>query len=574
MVKTFNKLWHEFKPFRSTLYLVILLGVVTGGLKIFVPMLVTKLIDAWNARDFQLSWVIPIVLAVLWVTASVTRFYHVYYMKYTADRVSVNQRRKLMDKYLSLNLTFFQGFESGSGGLISRMLNDIVIILNGMYKMADVIREPFTALGMLAYLFYMDWKLTAFVLFALPLVTLVLRQIARSLRKYSKHNQEIMEGLTRTLKESLDGTKIVQSFVLEDEMHRKFGLQADKFLESRRNITSREEAAGPISESLTMIFLSLLLLYIGYLVFHTSFSTASFMGFVTSMGFLQDSIRKLQDSYIRIQQAGVAMDRLSSILDTQSDLICPEKPTPFPTNWQEIEFRNVSFAYKDELVLRNINLKIKRNQNIAFVGSSGSGKSTLVNLLQRFFDPTEGDILIGGISIKQFDLKDLRRHIALVTQDVFLFNDTIEKNINMGRLNATPDEVRNAAQLANAHGFIMNTPAGYETSVGDFGSRMSGGEKQRLSIARAILKNSPILVLDEATSALDSESELEVQKGLSKLLEGRTAFVIAHRLSTISKSDRIIVLKKGTIVEQGDHNQLIDQKGEYYKFHQMQFLTN
>jgi ATP-binding cassette subfamily B protein/subfamily B ATP-binding cassette protein MsbA len=297
---------------------------------------------------------------------------------------------------------------------------------------------------------------------------------------------------------------------------------------------------------------------------------AGFVTFMVSMGLMQDSIRKLQDAYIKLQQASVAMDRLQSILDTEPTVRDPENPEPFPADWQEIEFRNVSFAFNKEHVLKNINLKVRRSETLALVGSSGSGKSTMANLLQRFFDPQHGEILIGGVSIKNFTLADLRKNIALVTHDVFLFNETIERNILMGQLEENSAKVKAAASLANADSFIMQTPKGYQTSVGDFGNRMSGGEKQRVSIARAILKDAPILILDEATSALDSESEAEVQKGLNQLLIGRTALVIAHRLSTISRADRIVVLKKGEIIEQGNHNQLIERKGEYFKFYQMQ----
>jgi ATP-binding cassette subfamily B protein/subfamily B ATP-binding cassette protein MsbA len=296
------------------------------------------------------------------------------------------------------------------------------------------------------------------------------------------------------------------------------------------------------------------------------------MGFMVAMGLLQDSIRKLQDGYIKLQQASVGLERLYEVLDQTPSVRDTEQPAVFPVNWQHIEFRNVSFAFNDELVLKNVNLTVKRNETLALVGSSGSGKSTLVNLLQRFFDPTNGEVLIDGINIKNFKLSDLRHNIALVTQDVFLFNDTIERNIQMGQLGAEHTLVEKAAKLANAHEFIMRTPKGYETHVGDFGNRMSGGEKQRLSIARAILKDSPILVLDEATSALDSESELEVQKGLNELLAGRTAFVIAHRLSTIAKANRILVLRRGEIVEQGSHADLLEKRGEYFKFHQMQSM--
>lgn len=572
MIEVWKKLWPEIKPYRKQFAIVILLGLCTNVFKFAIPDLIEQLMTAWNEKDKTTAFLIPPLVAVAWIFASLFRYFHLYLMKYTADKISLNQRRLLMDKYLSLNVSFFQDFERGSGGLISRMINDIAIILNGIHKTADVFREPFLIIPMMIYLFYKDWKLTLFIVIALPIVTAVMRRIAISLRKHSRRSQEAMEDLTRTLKESLDGTRVVQSFLLEDEIRRKFNSQADLYLQSRKKIISREEASGPITESLSMFFYSLLLLYIGHLVFDDNFTTADFMGFMVSLGMIQDSSRKLQDGYIKIQQAVVGLERFYSILQTENPVMSPREPVAFPQSWSEIEFKNVSFAYKNELVLKNINLRIQRNQKVALVGSSGSGKSTLVNLLQRFFDPTEGQVLIDGIPINHFSLNDLRRNIALVTQDVFLFNDTIEKNILMGQLQASHDDVVRAAQLANAEKFIQNTPKGYETNVGDFGSRMSGGEKQRVSIARAILKNSPILVLDEATSALDSESELEVQKGLNSLMQGRTAFMIAHRLSTIANADRILVLKKGEIVEDGNHSHLLEKKGEYYKFHQMQLI--
>jgi subfamily B ATP-binding cassette protein MsbA len=572
MIAIWKKLWPELKPFKKQLIIILLLGLLSEGLKAMVPELTGRLFAAWDNHDKKVAYAIPPIVAVIWIFSSIAHYFHMYTMKYMADRVSLSQRGRLMDKYLSLNISFFQNFESGSGGLISRMLNDLAIILNGIHKVADMVRAPFMAVAMLGYLLYLDWTLTLFIIVALPIVVTVMRKIAVSLRKHSHRSQEAMEEITRTLKESLDGTKVIQSFLLEEEIRKKFKKQADHFLQSRVKIISREEMAGPIAESLTWVFVSLLLLYIGFRVFDSQMSTANVMSFLIAMGMLQDATRKLQDGYIKIQQAGVGLDRFNTMMQTESLLKTPTQTVQFPLNWSVIEFKNVSFAYKNELVLKNINVVIKRNEKIALVGSSGSGKSTMVNLLQRFFDPTSGQVLIDGISIDQFALNDLRKNIALVTQDVFLFNDSIQKNIQMGNLAASVEKIHTAAQMANAEGFIKQTPDGYNTNVGDFGGRMSGGEKQRISIARAILKDAPILVLDEATSALDSESEQEVQKGLQRLLEGRTAFVIAHRLSTIASASRILVMKKGEIVEEGTHNQLVEKRGEYYKFSQMQNL--
>lgn len=570
-MKIWLKLWPEVKAYKKQFIQVLVLGVVTSSFKLAIPPLTNFLFTAWQNREPSREvWLLPPLLGLMWVCSCIARYFHLYIMKYTAEKISVNQRRQLMDKYLSLNLSFFQEIERGTGGLISRMLNDIIIIKSGIDKIADVLREPLLIIGLFSYLIYLDWKLTLFLIVASPIVVVVLRNLARSIRKYAHRNQETMEDLTRTLKESLDGTKVVQSFLLESELHRKFNTQADQYLQTRREIIAREELGGPLSEALTAFFLIGLFEFVSYQVFHAHLTVANFMTFIFAMGLLQDAVRRLQDAYIRVQQAATGMERLEGILQSQPDVVEPEKPLLFPQNWQTIEFRNVTFSYADEPVLKRLNLTIRRSEIVAIVGSSGSGKSTIANLLQRFFDPQEGEILIDGVAISSMRLADLRRHIALVTQDVFLFNDSIERNIQLGNLEKNAADIREAAKLANADSFIQQTPYGYQTSVGDFGSRISGGEKQRISIARAILKDAPILILDEATSALDSESELEVQKGLNQLLKGRTAIVIAHRLSTIAKADRIIVLKKGEIVEEGDHSQLLERRGEYFKFHEMQ----
>ncbi len=571
-MKVWLKLWPQIKAYRKDLILVLILGVVTSGFKLAIPPLTNLLFTAWqNHTETREIWLLPVGLGLMWIVSCVARYFHIYIMKFTAEKISVNQRRQLMDKYLSLNLSFFQEIERGTGGLISRMLNDIVIIREGLDKIADVLREPLLIVGLLSYMVYLDWKLTLFLVVAAPFVIAVLRNLARSIRKYAHQSQESLEDLTRTLKESLDGTRVVQSFLLEGEMHRKFNAQADLYLQTRREIVAREELGSPVSESLMAIFLIGLFEFVNFQIFHSHLTVATFMTFIFAMGLLQDSFRRLQSAYIRVQQAGAGMERLENILQSQPNVMDPDEPLPFPENWQKIEFRNVTFSYGDEPILKRLNLTIHRSEIVAIVGSSGSGKSTLANLAQRFFDPQEGEILIDDAPISRIRLSDLRRHIALVTQDVFLFNDSIERNIQLGNLEKGSAEVREAARLANADAFIQQTPFGYQTSVGDFGSRISGGEKQRISIARAILKDAPILILDEATSALDSESEKEVQKGLNQLLEGRTAIVIAHRLSTIAKATRIIVLKKGEIVEEGNHDQLLARRGEYFKFHEMQY---
>ena len=570
MKYVFDKLWPELKPYGRKIFWIMVLGAVTSALKAMVPELTRQLQVAWTDHNTVRAYQIPFIVAVVWTLSNVGRFFHISWMRYTSDLVAVSLRRKLMNKYLSLNLSFYQNFVSGSGGLISRMINDILIIQGGINKVADVVREPFMTIFAFGYLIYLDWKLTLFVMAASPLIVGILRNIARSLRKYGRSSQEMMEHLTKTIKESLDGARIVQSFNLEDEMRKRFEAQSKEFLVSQRNIVVREEASGPISESLAAITLAIILIYIGNQILSGQLSLGDFLGFSFAIGLLQDSVKKMQDGYIRVQQAAVALERLEGILEHTSMVPVATQPKAFPLNWDTIEFRDVSFKFSQDLILRNINLKVRRGELVAIVGSSGGGKSTLVNLLPRFFDPTAGQILINEVPIHEIDLQELRSKIALVSQDVFLFSDTIERNIHAGDFSKDPLSVPKAAQLANADAFISKMPDKYQTRIGDMGSTLSGGEKQRISIARAIFKDAPILVLDEATSALDSESELEVQKGLDQLMEGRTAFVIAHRLSTIAKADRILVIRKGEIIEQGSHQELLGKGGEYAKFLSLQ----
>lgn len=550
--------------------MVFFVGIIVSALKAYTPELMGRLPKAWETKDIHTSVMIPISIAGLWIGAAIGRYYHIFWMRFISDQIAVNLRRQLMNKYLTLNLSFFQNFVRGSGGLISRMLNDIAIIQGGFHKVADMAREPFMVLFAFGYLLYLDWGLTIFILIAAPPITWVMRKFAKSLRKYSRRNQETMEDLTQVLKESLDGTRIVQSFNLEGEMRRRFDQIAGYYLQSARAIISREEASGPVSESMAAFFIAVVLIYIGRQAIAGTFAIGDFIAFSFAIGLLQDSLKKVQSGVIKLQQASVALERLHGLLDSTS--VVPQLPAAnrFPKEWNEIEFDRVSFAFDREPVLKEISLKIRRGEIVALVGASGGGKSTLTNLLPRFFDPTEGEIRIGGTALQNIDLVDLRAHIALVAQDVFLFSDTIEKNIWAGDFNKSKDGVVQAAKLANAHNFIMATKDQYQSRVGDRGSLLSGGEKQRISIARAIFKDAPLLILDEATSALDSENELEVQKGLDQLLVGRTALVIAHRLSTIAKADRIIVLRNGRIIEQGSHSELLSRQGEYYRYYQLQ----
>lgn len=513
-------------------------------------------------------------LPVIYFVRGATRYFLNINMRQTAEGMTALVRKRALEKLLSLNLSFHTTSETGTGGLMSRVLNDIGNLREGLLLLFNLFIEPFVAIVILVTMFINDWRLTLICLAVSPIFIYVMRKTSKSLKKYGHRNQNQMEKLTSTVKESLDGIRVIQSFNLEEEQNRRFYEQTKVYIEQQNKIISRETLASPINEFVAALLVAGLFIFQTYSISQANSTTGTFFSFLFLAGLLQEPIKKIQDSIVRLQQTIVTCERLEDLLNSKQVVEEVEDPLPFPTDWKTIEFKKIRFSYGNETILRDIDLTVNRGQQIALVGSSGSGKSTFVNLLPRFFDPQEGQILIDGVDLKQFSLKDLRKNIALVTQDVFLFNDSVESNIAAGDLTKDRALVKGASQKAHAEQFINIQPKGYDTSVGDRGGRFSGGEKQRISIARAIFKDAPLLILDEATSALDTVSELEVQKGLQSLMENRTSFVIAHRLSTVRQADRILVMKQGEIVEQGKHSELLDLKGEYYHFYQTQLSHN
>ncbi|HAG91228.1 MAG TPA: hypothetical protein DCL41_05120, partial [Bdellovibrionales bacterium] len=341
-------LWPEFKKYKSRIIVALLLGLVISGAKFYNAPLIKNLEQVWSSNDNIKIYQIPILIAALWVVAAIARYFHMYLMILTAEEVALNLRRQLMHKYLSLNLSFFQNFVRGSGGLISRLLNDIYIVQTGFRRLADVIREPFLTILSFGYLVYIDWKLTLFLILALPIISTVSRRMARSIRKYSARNQEAMEDITQTIKESLDGTRIVQAFNLQPELKNRFEREADNYIQSREKIISREESTGPISESLVAVLIAGVLIYIGFRIRSGAWIVGDFLSFFAAAIFLSDSVKKIQDSYIKIQQASVALERLRDILDSTDEIHDPESPEKFPEDWKEIEFKNVSFSYENK----------------------------------------------------------------------------------------------------------------------------------------------------------------------------------------------------------------------------------
>jgi subfamily B ATP-binding cassette protein MsbA len=596
MIQSFRRLWIYVRPLQRDLYLMFALGLMLVAVSGLLPVLFQTMLEVYSKSDLKtfatafnawplkyLGWnpldletrkliifLLPISFPILYFLNGIIKYLHYALLNYLAERITAAIRRDLVEKILRLNLTYHGSLERGSGGLLSRVFNDTALLQLGLNFYVDLLREPFQAVFYLGIMFWMDWKLTLFSLLFLPFFLLITKQVSRSLRKYGILGREAMEDLTSILKESIDGVRVVQSFNLEKEMSGRFKTFLAHYLSTAKNIILREQAVSPINEFvISFLVMGFAYYSIDQVVNHGA-EGAKYLAFLLTAGLLQAPIKKLQDAGVKIQQSIVVTERVFAILDSTSEVIEAKFPKPFPAKWQTVRFENVSFRYGEELTLKKINLTVKRGEVIALVGESGSGKSTIVNLLERFYDPAEGRIFIDDIPLNEIGLKALRANVALVTQDVFLFRDTIERNIQAGDFAKPIEGVEPAAKLANATTFISLTPQRFKSQVGERGSFLSGGEKQRISIARAIFKSAPILILDEATSALDSVSEMEVQKGLNHLMEGRTAFVIAHRLSTVFNADRILVMKKGEIVEQGTHQELVAKGGEYNSFFQLQ----
>jgi ATP-binding cassette, subfamily B, bacterial MsbA len=585
------KLYPYLKPYRLKIIVVIILGAVMSILQGLVAPLTTILFnDVFGTaqtgvtgqmkaiNDYlvahlghekeKLVVAIPLTFVALYFLTGIVRYYHFYIVRVIGEKLSIDLRKDLQAKYLDLNISYHQKF--ASGGMMNKILNDVQYIQQGIYLYADFVREPILTLLLFLNLLLLDPTLTFYTIISAPIFYIAIKQTTRGLKKYGLLSQLSLDTLTSTLKETFDGVKIIQSFGLEQKVKDKFSAESEEFLRARKKIVIHEEIAGPLSEFLGATLFSALCIYVGKGILNGTSSPGVVVGFLMALGLMQKPVKKLQEAIIRVQQIAVCTERIFEVLDSTEKVTEIPNPKIFPKNFQTINFKDLHFSYDSEVTLKDVNFIVKRGEIVAIVGESGSGKSTVMNLLERFFDPARGNIIVDNTPIKDMAVADLRSHIALVTQDVFLFDDTIEANIHAGNLKKDPRFVREAARMANADDFIQKLKDGYHYKVGERGQKLSGGEKQRISIARALFRDAPILILDEATSALDSVSEIEVQKGIEQLMKGRTCFVIAHRLSTIRHAHRILVFQKGTIVETGSHEELLEKRGAYFRFYQIQ----
>lgn len=485
--------------------------------------------------------------------------------------VTKDLRGAMYRKILSLPVSFFT--ESRKGDLMSRMSNDVGEVEgNILGSLVELINAPFMLISTLVTLFFLSTEMTLFSLLVLPVMGTMIALIGKSLKKDSHQAQNEMGNIFSIVDETLKSTKVIKIFSAEKIMDNRFMQSMQKWINSSINLGRKKELASPMSEFLGSVTFLIIAWYGGkQIIVEQSISPADFLVFLGIFFQILPPVKSLSQSISNVQKGEASLERVLEILDADVKIDEIANPVSISTLNSSIEFNNIGFFYdKDHTILKNFSLSIPKGKTVALVGQSGSGKTTIANLLARFYDVSEGEILIDGTNIKNLKLQEYRKLLGMVTQESVLFNDSVYNNILMGKPDATKEEVIAAAKIANADAFITRLPEGYDSNIGDDGGKLSGGQKQRVSIARAVLKNPPIMILDEATSALDTESERFVQDALEKMMENRTSLVIAHRLSTIQKADWIVVMEKGDIVEQGTHHDLIAKKGMYNKLVELQ----
>jgi len=486
-------------------------------------------------------------------------------------QVIKGMRMDIFEKVSRLHLGYFSNERKGD--LLSKMTNDVQEVENTIVQSLRVVfREPATIILYFGVLFFMSVPLTLFTILIIPISGALIGGITRRLRKSAIQSQESLGRIVTILDETLGGMRVVKAFNGEAFVNDKFDKETDYYSDVNVSMARKNELAGPISQFLGVCVVAGILLYGGNLVLSgaSALSASNFITYIIIFTQVLNPAKEIARAVATIQRGIASADRIFEVIDTPSKVISPAQPQPVKGFYQEITFSKVSFAYGESKVLQDINFTLEKGKTIALVGPSGGGKSTLADLVPRFYDPTEGQILLDGIDLKRISTQELRSLLGIVTQESILFNDTVYNNIAFGMDGVTEDQVMEAAKIANAHDFIVKMEHGYQSYIGDRGIKLSGGQRQRLSIARAVLKNPPILILDEATSALDSESELLVQEAITKLMSQRTTLVIAHRLSTIQHADEILVIDKARIVQRGTHAALLEQEGLYQKLSTIQ----
>lgn len=567
---TYMRLIRYARPYMSRLVLGGICGVVFAGSTVGILPVLQKVLgrffDTTQPLTIRSTLIIGGALVVIVFVRGVGQYFNRYLIEWVGNRVVMDLRVRTFMHLQSLPVGYYNATQTGE--MISRTVNDSMMLERAVSTvLTDVIRQPIVLVGTAVYAITRDWRLATAALLVFPLCLVPVLGFGRKVRKASRQGQERLSEIISIMQESIRGVRIVKAFCMEAREEDRFRNACRVFFGRMMRVVRAKALIEPVVVLLSAVGLVLALMYASKL----GMPWNEFITMAIALVMLYDPVKRISKIHLNIEQSSAAADRIFEILDTPVQVTDEPGAVPLEGPVESIHFDHVNFSYGTEPVLQDVELEVRAGERIALVGGSGAGKTTLVNLLPRFFDVTGGAVRINGEPIQRYTLRSLRLRMGIVTQDTFLFNDTVAANIAYGCPNAPQEKIETAARRAYAHDFIMALPKGYETQAGELGMLLSGGQRQRLAIARAILNDPEILILDEATSALDTESERMVQRAIDELVTGRTVFAIAHRLSTIRNCDRIIVLDRGNIVEVGTHDSLIAQNGLYKRLHAMQF---
>jgi len=551
------------------LAMICLLG-VAAATPIMAYLVKPVLDDVFIKKDYDMLYLLTFAVVFVSLIKGIASYGEEYLLGYVGQKVIKRFRDDLYDHIQDLPLAFF--YKERTGVLMSRITNDVNIVKNMLTSaITGSIKDIFTVIGLTFVIFWQIPKLAIFAFLILPIAYYPIVAIGRRVRRVSRGCQEAMADMNAFLHETFAGNKIVKAFQREEYEKKRFFKQTRKVFKLEVKEIKAKSISSPLMEFLGGLGAAFTIWYGGSHVISGIYTTGTFMSFLAAVMMLYGPIKKLSKLNNAVQKGLSATDRIFDVLEQKTSVVEKSNPINIKREAHTVSFKDVSFKYEQVMVLKNIDLTVANGEVLALVGTSGGGKTSLVNLIPRFYDVTHGSISIDDIDIRDASISSLRDNIAIVTQEPILFNDSVRNNIAYGKKNATDEEIVNAAKSAFAYDFIQGFPNKFETSIGELGGRLSGGEKQRICIARALLKDAPILILDEATSSLDTESEMLVQKALENLMKGRTTFIIAHRLSTIGYANRIVVIVNGQIVEEGEHQELINRRGEYFKLYNLQF---